>query len=113
MTPTRRRQVLALPAVRNILLSGSLGLATLVAPACGNSENLRPQLESDLPTTTGLIVYSEEGDGPKYVDMYFEAERRWPELTPDLWARAATHLVDGGTWEEAADFMIPEVSQTD
>ena len=89
------------------LVSALVGLATLPMAACGSSDDLRPMLESELPTTTGIIVYSETGDGPKYVDMYFEAERQWPELTPDQWAQAATHMVDGGTWEEVTEFLVP------
>jgi len=93
--------------MRRLLLAAVTGLALLAAPACGSSEDLRPLLESEITTTTGLVVYSEEGDGPKYVDMYFEAERRWPDLTPDQWALAATHMVEGGTWEEVTEFMVP------
>ena len=78
----------------------------LVATGCGDTD-LRPMLEADLPTTTGPIVYSESGDGPKYVDMYFEAERRWPDLTSDQWAKAATRILDGGTWDEVTVFMVP------
>ena len=81
----------------------------LVATGCGGgSTDLRPVLEADLPTTTlRLVVYSEEGDGPKYIDMYFEAEQRWPDLTPDQWAQAATYIHDGGTWDEVTVFMVP------
>ena len=87
----------------------------LVATGCGGGgADLRPVLEADLPTTTlRLIVYSEEGDGPKYVDMYFEAERRWPDLTPDQWAQAATHILDDGTWDEVTVFMVPTTTVSD
>ncbi len=95
------------PLSTTTLLALALGLPAVSATACGSSEDLRPRLEAELPTTTGLVVYSEVGDGPKYVDMYFEAERRWPDLTPDQWAQAATHMVDGGTWEEVTEFMVP------
>ena len=81
----------------------------LLGSACSDSKDLRPQLESALPTTTTepVVYYSEEGDGPKYVDMYFEAERLWPDLTPDQWAAAATHMINGGTWDEVTGFMVP------
>ena len=87
----------------------------LVATSCGGGvTDLRPVLEADLPTTTlRLIVYSEEGDGPKYVDMYFEAARRWPDLTQDQWAQAATHILDGGTWDEGNVFMVPTTTVSD
>ena len=86
----------------------------LVATGCGSAvTDLRPVLEADLPTTIPPTVYSEEGDGPKYVDMYFEAERRWPDLTPDQWAQAATHILDGGTWDEATVFMVPTTTVSD
>ncbi len=87
----------------------------LVATGCGSGgTDLRPVLEADLPTTTlRLVVYSEEGDGPKYIDMYFEAERRWPELTPDQWAQAATYILDGGTWDEVTVFMVPATAVSD
>ncbi|MBJ30440.1 MAG: hypothetical protein CL466_03350 [Acidimicrobiaceae bacterium] len=97
----------SLPEMRTTQVSALVGLAAVQMAACGSSEDLRPMLESELPTTTGIIVYSETGDDPKYVDMYFEAERKWPELTPDQWAQAATHMVDGGTWEEVTKFMVP------
>ena len=84
----------------------------LVATGCGDTD-MRSILEADLPTTTGPTVYSEDGEGPKYVNMYFEAERRWPDLTPDQWAQAATHLVDGGTWDEATVFMVPTTTISD
>jgi hypothetical protein len=85
----------------------------LVATGCGDADT-RSILEADLPTTTGpTVVYSEDGEGPKYVNMYFEAERRWPDLTPDQWAQAATHLVDGGTWDEATMFMVPTTTISD
>ena len=89
--------------------SVAFGALLLLGLACGDSEDLRPQLESELPTTTTepVVKYAEEGDGPKYVDMYFEAERQWPDLTPDQWAAAATHIVNGGTWDEVAVFMVP------
>ena len=90
-----------------VLISAAFGAAVLLGSACGGSEDLRPQLEAELPTTTGVITYSEEGDGPKYADMYFEARDRWPDLTADQWARAATHMVDGGTWAEVTEFMVP------
>ena len=98
-----------------VLTSAALGAAVLLGSACGESENLRPQLEEELPTTTTepVVVYSEEGDGPKYVDMYFEAEGRWPDLTPDQWAQAATHIVDGGTWDEVTVFMVPTTTTGD
>ena len=86
-------------------------LLLLVATGCGSTD-LRPILEADLPTTTPPIVYAEDGDGPKYVDMYFEAERRWPDLTPDQWAKAATRMVDGGTWDEVTVFMVPTTTAT-
>ena len=87
----------------------------LVATGCGSGvTDLRPVLEADLPTTTlRLIVYSEEGDGPKYVDMYFETKRRWPDLTSDQWAQAATHILDGGTWDEVNMFMVPTTTVSD
>ena len=91
-----------------ILTSVAFGALILLGSACGDSEDLRPQLESELPTTTTepVVYYSEEGDGPKYVDMYFEAQRQWPDLTPDQWAAAATHMINGGTWDEVAVFMV-------
>ena len=87
----------------------AFGVVLLLGSACGDSADLRPQLESELPTTTAepVVYYSEEGDGPKYVDMYFEAERQWPDLTPDQWAEAATRMINGGTWDEVSVFMVP------
>ena len=99
--------------VSRSLLITVLALFTLPFVACGSSEALRPMLESELPTTTGKIVYSEKGDGPKYVEMYFEAERRWPQLTPDQWAQAATHMVDGGSWQEVTEVMVPTTTIAD
>lgn len=106
----------ALPAdtlrsMRKTLLLAFCSLL-LVATGCGGTD-LRPILEADLPTTTGLIVYAEDGDGPKYVDMYFEAERRWPDLTPDQWAQAATLILDGGIWDDATGFMVPTTTVSD
>ena len=93
----------------SILTSIAFGVVLLLGAACGDSEDLRPILESELPTTTTepVVYYSEEGDGPKYVDMYFEAERQWPDLTPDQWAEAATRMINGGTWDEVSVFMVP------
>jgi len=87
----------------------ALGAMALLSSGCGDSEGLRPVLESEVPTTTTkpIVVYSEEGDGPKYVDMYFEAERKWPNLTPNQWAEAATFMVEGGRWDQATVFMGP------
>lgn len=87
----------------------ALGTMALLSSGCGESEDLRPVLKSEIPTTTTepIVVYSEEGNGPKYVDMYFEAERRWPDLTPNQWAEAATFMVEGGNWDEATVFMGP------
>ncbi len=98
-----------------VLISAAFGAAVLLGSACGGSEDLRPQLETELPTTTseGVITYSEEGDGPKYVDMYFEARDHWPDLTADQWAQAATHMVGGGTWDEATVFMVPTTTPAD
>ena len=45
--------------------------------------------------------------------MYFEAERRWPDLTPDQWAKAATRILDGGTWDEVTVFMVPTTTVSD
>ncbi len=92
-----------------VLTPLALGAVGLFASACGGTEDLRPQLESEIPVTTTepIVYYAEEGDGPKYVDMYFEAERRWPDLTPDQWAAAATLMIDGGTWDEVTVFMVP------
>ncbi len=91
------------------LTSLAFGSALLLGTACGDSKDLRPQLESEIPTTTTepVVYYAEEGDGPKYADMYFESKRRWPHLTPDQWAAAATHMVDGGTWDEVNVIMVP------
>ena len=52
--------------------SVAFGALLLLGLACGDSEDLRPQLESELPTTTTepVVKYAEEGDGPKYIDMY-------------------------------------------
>ena len=84
----------------------------LIATGCGDTD-LRPILEADLPTTTGpMVVYDDDGDGPHYVDMYFEAERRWPDLTPDQWAQASTRILDGGTWDEVTVFMVPTTTAT-
>ena len=93
----------------SILTSIAFGVVLLLGSACGDSEDLRPILESELPTTTTepIVYYSEQGDGPKDVDMYFEAERQWPDLTPDQWAEAATHMINGGTWDEVNVFMVP------
>ena len=46
----------------------ALGAMALLSSGCGDSEGLRPVLESEVPTTTTkpIVVYSEEGDGPKY-----------------------------------------------
>ncbi len=92
-----------------VLASVTLSAVLFLGSACGDSEDLRPLLEAELPTTTiePVVYYSEEGDGLKYVDMYFEAERQWPDLTPDQWATAATHMVNGGTWDEVGVFMTP------
>ena len=72
-------------------------------------KNLGTSVPSTIITTTTepVVKYAEEGDGPKYIDMYFEAERQWPDLTPDQWAAAATHMINGGTWDEVAVFMVP------
>ena len=108
--PLRNPLVGNLPAMRSIVpTSAAIGAAILIGSACSGSEDLRPQLESEIPTTTTepFVYYSEEGDGPKYIDMYFEAERRWPDLTPDQWAAAATLMIDGGSWDEVTVFMVP------
>ncbi|MEC9467597.1 MAG: hypothetical protein VX980_03430 [Actinomycetota bacterium] len=93
--------------MRRSLTTALVGLSALSPAACGSSEDLRPMLESEITTTTGYIAYSETGEGPKYVDMYFEVRDRWPDLSEDQWARAATHMVDGGTWAEVTEFMVP------
>ncbi len=92
-----------------ILISVAFGAVLLLGSACGDSADLRPQLESELPTTTAepVVYYSEQDGGPKYVDMYSEAKRQWPDLTPDQWAAAATHMINGGTWDEVTVFMVP------
>ena len=102
-----------LPSLHKALLRACCSLL-LVATGCGGGgPDLRPVLAAALPTTLPPPVYSEEGDGPKYVDMYFEAERRWPDLTSDQWAQAATHILDGGTWDEATLFMVPTTTVSD
>jgi len=91
-----------------------VGLATLPTVACGSSDDLRPMLESELPTTTGLILYADENeDGPNYVDVYLEAERRWPDLTAEDWSVAAEHMVDGGTWDEVVEILGPTTTIAD
>ena len=98
-----------------VFASITFGAVLTLGSACGDSEDLRPQLESELPSTTTqpVVYYSEEGDGPKYVDMYFEAERQWPDLTPDQWAEAATRMISGGTWDEVSVFMVPTTTTED